>query len=77
MGAKRPIGDDPWMNNSKRPFQGQGNGGSTAMAPYGYQGTMGMPAAWPQTPVQLGTFGYPNMGRGMGFGSMMGGIPMV
>lgn len=79
VGAKRPIGEDPWLNNTKRPFQGQANGNSSAMTGYGYQGSVGMGSGWPQTPVQMGSFGYANMGRGMGFGNMMGsmgGMPM-
>lgn len=72
VGAKRPINEDPWVSNAKRPFQGQGNG--TAGAGYGgFQGTMGLGTGWPQA-GQLTPYGYQGMVRGVGFGGVMGGM---
>lgn len=72
VGAKRPINEDPWTSNAKKPFQGQGNG-TSAGGYTGFQGTMGVGTGWPQS-GQMMPYGYQNMGRGMGFGSLMGGM---
>ena len=72
VGAKRPINEDPWVSNAKRPFQGQA---TTAVGTGygGFQGTMALGAGWPQA-GQLTPYGYQGMGRGVGFGSLMGGM---
>lgn len=72
VGAKRPIGEDPWVNNAKRPFQGQGNG-TAAVGYVGFQGALGVGSGWPQG-GQLAPYGYQGIGRGLGFGNMMAGL---
>ncbi|CAD7695261.1 unnamed protein product [Ostreobium quekettii] len=72
VGAKRPINEDPWVSSAKRPFHSQANVTPAAAYP-GFQGTMGLGAAWPQA-GQLGPYGYQGMGRGMGFQNLMGNM---